>query len=406
MVSLHKGSRDLIRDLNHHLVLTLLRTYAPIAQQEIARLSGLSPATISSIIADLTTDGWIEEVGFGPSTGRRGGRRPVLLRLNARAGLVIGVKMMEHAIVTVITDLDATVLHSAAVSLELPVTSQEYVDPDHVIAALRKAIEAILASSGVNPQHILGIGVGISGLVDAKEGICRVSRIFPGQRDVPLAAILTEHLGLPVSIENDVRARTIAEHAFGPGHNVQHFLLVTIGRGIGSGIVINGQLYRGAVNGAGELGHMCMDENGPLCECGRRGCLEALASTPAIVTQAASAYLAAARKPPDSIEELVEAAQGGDTLAQQLLARAGHLIGLGVANAVNLLSPECIFVVGEGTSAGEWLLEPLRKAMRTHIFPGLNSELVVDVEAKSDEAWARGSACMVISTLFQSPIPA
>lgn len=405
MVLLRKGSRDLIRDLNHHLVLTLLRKHAPVAQHELARLSGLSPATISGIIADLSADGWIEEVGLGVSTGKRGGRRPVLLRLNPSAGLVVGVKMMEHAIATVITDLDATVLHTAMVPLEPQVTSGTHThDSGSIVSTMVNAIQAILTTSGVEHQQILGVGVGISGLVDAQEGICRVSRIFTSERDVPLGALLTEQLGLPVSIENDVRARTIAEHLFGVGQEFQHFVLVAMGRGIGSGIVVNRHLYRGARDGAGELGHMCMDEQGPLCECGRRGCLEAMASDQAILIHARAEGLCIEDRTPETMEEIVQAAEQGDLLAQRLLAEAGHLIGVGIANVVNLLSPECICVVGEGTGAGEWRLGPLRDAMQARIFPGLTPRLIVEVETVSDASWARGAACVVINNLFKSPI--
>ena len=400
MVMPLKGSRDLIRNLNHNLILTLLRQHAPISQHRLAHLSGLSPATVSGIITNLSAAGWIEEVGLGISTGKSGGRRPVLLRLNARVGLIVGVKVMEDSIITVITDLDATVLHSGAAPLDPP--AMGHLDPTRVITAMVEAIEAILVQSGVDRQLILGIGVGISGLVDAREGISRVSRIFPGQRNVPVGKLLSEQLGFPIFLENDVRARTIAEHTFGTGQKFPHFVLVTIGRGIGAGIVINGQLYRGAADGAAELGHICMNENGPLCECGNYGCLEAMTSSPAIVRQAAQIRVNGAQ--PSTIEDVIKAAQDGDLRARQLLAEAGHLIGIGIANVVNLLSPECIFLVGEGTMAGEWLLGPLRETMRSRIFPGLTPELIVEVETITAPAWARGAACVVIDNLFKSPM--
>lgn len=399
-----KGSRDLIRDLNHNLILTLLRYHAPTTQQALARLSGLSPATVSGIIANLSTAGWIEEIGLGAAVGKRGGRRPVLLRLNAGVGLIVGVKVMEDSIATVITDLDATVLHTGTAPLGPQGMQREASDPEQVIVAMVEAIEAILMSSGVERQRIFGIGVGISGLVDAREGICRVSRIFPGQRNVPLGKRLSEQLGFPIFIENDVRARTIAEHTFGAGQRFQHFVLVTIGRGIGAGIVVNGQIYRGAVDGAGELGHMCMDEDGPLCECGRRGCLEAMCSDPALVKRAMQEQVVVNGKQALTVRDIVTAAERGDPLARRLFAEAGHLMGVGVANMVNLLSPECIFVVGEGTTAGAWVLEPLFETMRSRIFPGLTPELIVEVETITEQTWARGAACVVINNLFKSPM--
>ncbi len=399
-----KGSRDLIRDLNHNLILTLLRQHAPIPQQALARLSGLSPATVSGIIAALSSADWIEEVGPGEASGKRGGRRPTLLRLNAGAGLIVGVKVMEDLIATVITDLDATVLHTGTAPLEPHVLRQETSDPMQVIMAMVKAIEAILLDSGVDRRRIIGVGVGISGLIDAKEGISRVSRIFPGQRDVHLGKLLSDHLGFPTFIENDVRARTIAEHVFGAGQSMQHFVLVAVGRGIGAGIVVNGQIYHGSTYGAGELGHMCMDENGPLCECGNRGCLEAFTSAPALVQQAIEREILPQRGQSATIEDVILAADQGDLSARRLFAEAGHLIGMGIANMVNILSPECVFVVGEGTRAGAWLLDSLQETMHSYLFPGLAPQLVVEVETISEHTWARGAACVVLNTLFKSPI--
>jgi len=273
-------------------VLNLIKSSGPISRTEIARLSGLSQAAVSSIVTDLIESGLVHETGEGESTG---GRKPVLLRINDRAGFVVGVKLTEQAITSALTDLDANVIYAQTV----PIPGQ--CDLQAVQEAIVTTIETTIARSGVDPTRVLGIGLGMAGVVDGGVGVCRYSPFF-GWWDVPLASSLTERLGIPVYLENDVNTLTIAEQWFGYGHGVDHFVVVTVGRGIGAGIVVNGQFYRGAIGGAGELGHIPLVQNGPPCACGKHGCLEALASDPAVVRQARAAI---ARGEPSMLTDVV-----------------------------------------------------------------------------------------------------
>ncbi len=402
MTHLRKGNRDLIKEINRNLVLNLIKSRGPISRTEIARLSGLSPATVSGITAEFIASGLVHELGEGESTG---GRRPVLLRLNPRAGFVVGVKLMEHAITSALTDLDAQVLHHRITPLA---ATDAPVAPDAILPVIVQAIEQTIAESQVERQRVLGIGVGLAGLVDGEAGICRYSPFF-GWRDVPLAEPIAEHFGLPVYLENDVNTLTIAEQWFGYGHGVDHFVVVTVGRGVGAGIVVNGQFYRGALGGAGEFGHITLVDDGPPCDCGKRGCLEALASDPAVVRQARAAIAlgertALAEVAPLTLDAVVEAADAGDELARRLLADSGHWLGIGIAALVNILNPQLVIVGGEGVRAGEWRFGPMRAAIQAHAFNGLADELEVVIEPSGDETWARGAACVVLGELFKSPV--
>lgn len=399
MTRLRKADRDLIKEINRNIVLNLIKSRGPISRTDIARLSGLSLATVSGIAANFIESGLVREMGEGESTG---GRKPVLLRLNHQAGFVVGVKLMEQTITSALTDLDAKVLYHRVTPL------QARRDVQAVLEAIIVAVEATIAESMVERGRVLGIGIGMAGVVDGQAGFCRYSPFF-GWRDVEVARPIADHFGLPVYLENDVNTLTIAEQWFGYGHGVDHFVVVTVGRGIGAGIVVNGQFYRGAIGGAGEFGHVTLTGDGPPCNCGKRGCLEALASDPAVVRQARAAIALGERTTlaeaePLTLEAIVAAAEAGDELARRLLADSGRWLGLGIATLVNILNPQLIIVGGEGVRAAEWRFGPMREAIHQHAFDGLADKLEIVIEPSGDETWARGAACVVLGELFKSPV--
>lgn len=402
MVTIRRGNRELIRDINRNLIVNLIKSRAPVSRSELARLSGLSPAAISGITADLIATGLVEESGEGAS---RGGRRPVLLRLNHRAGFVVGVKLMEEAITSAVTDLDAQVQHHQVT----PLSWEEEHAPQKVLPALIQAIEETVQASGVDGERVLGIGIGMAGVVDGEAGICRYSPFFHW-RDVQIAEPIAAHFNLPVYLENDVNTLTIAEKWFGYGHDVEHFAVVTVGRGVGAGLVVNGQLYHGAFGGAGEFGHIPLLPDGPQCDCGKSGCLEALASDAAVLRQAREGLAREAgtqlarQGEALTIEDVVAAAEAGDSFARSLLTNAGHWLGVGIATLINLLNPQLVIVGGEGVQAGEWRLQPMRRAIEEESFNGLAQEVELVVEPSGDEVWARGAACVVLGELFKSPV--
>jgi len=394
-----RGNRDLIREINCNLVLNVIKSQGPISRTDIARRSGLSLATISGIVADFVEKGLVQEIGAGTSTG---GRKPVLLGLNPRAGFVVGLKLMEHAITSALTDLDATVLHHRITHLH----GQR--DLDSVVKAIIESVWSTIDESGVDISQVRGIGVGMAGVIDGRMGLCRYSPFF-GWCDAPLGELIEREIGLPVYLDNDVNTLTIAEQWFGYGHSVDHFIVVTVGRGVGAGFVLNGQFYRGALGGAGELGHLVVEEDGPLCSCGKHGCLETLSADPAVLRQARMALEAGedsvlAGVTPLTIEGVAQVAEDGDALAQRILGHAGHMLGIGIAYLVNLLNPQLIIVGGEGVRAGRYRLEPMREAIYQHSFNDLAQDLQIVIEPCGDETWARGAASLVLGEMFQSPI--
>jgi N-acetylglucosamine repressor len=409
MIYAQKSDRALMKQTNQYLVLQLIQGRGPISRKDIAQLSGLSPASVTGITGELIERGLVREVGEVEVDGRAG-RRAVLLRLNPEAGFVVGVKLAVRAISCVLTDLDANVLYAMETPLEGDGQARqagELLPPDEMIQATIEAVESLLAVAQVDRTRLLGIGVGVNGIVDSEAGISRTAPHF-GWRDVPLAAPLAAHFGIPVLLENDARTLTIAEQWFGAGRGVDHFVTVVVGYGIGAGVVTNGQIYRGALSGAGEFGHIVLQVDGPPCSCGKQGCLEALAGEPAIlrqVGQALAAGVPSALAGADSLslEVVARAADAGDVLARRVLSNAGRWLGVGMASLISILNPQLLIINGEAVCAGRWYFEPMEVALRAHAFDGLADSLRILTEPGGNEMWARGAACVVLSALFTSP---
>jgi predicted NBD/HSP70 family sugar kinase len=377
-----------MRDLNTNLVVNLVKTGGPISRAELARQSKLSPATITGIVGRLLRTGILSEVAIGPS---KLGRPPVLLRLNQRAGYVIGIKLTEYGLTTVVTNLAAEVVHSGESATPL------VGNPQAALTAIEAAVRDALAKSGVKRKMVLGIGIGLAGIIDAATGTCVYSHILHW-RDVALSEPLRRRLQIPVWVDNDVNTLAVAEKWFGAGVGLRHFLTVTIGRGVGLGVVLNGELYRGAFGGAGEFGHTIVAPGGPLCQCGREGCLEAMVSEPVLRSQVSSAFGRSV-----SSQELVTLAAGNDPRVRVVLADAGRQLGLALANLVTLLNPERIIVCGEGTRLGRAFLEPMTTAMRQTAFAGVGASVEIVVQRWGDDAWAIGAATLVLRELFSLP---
>lgn len=383
-MQLRSGNRQLIREINKSLVLNMVRDHGSISRTSIAHTSHLSLATVSGITNELIEQGLIYEHEEGTSTG---GRRPILLALNPNAGLVAGAKLTDTHVVVALTDLNASVVEQR----ELPLGDDKSYEA--VLSVLEQAVNQLRKAHADRP--VLGMGVGMAGGIDRKTGVCRFSP-FLGWRDVPLRQLLEKRLGLPVVIENDVNTFTMAERWFGAGVGVSDFLVITLGRGIGMGMVLNGQLYRGGCGGGGEFGHVTVAPDGPLCDCGKKGCLEALVSDPAIMKRIHSAVGRDL-----TMEQAVDLARQGDSVALGIFAAAGRTLGTAVADLINIFNPPLLVVGGEGARALDLMLEPMQNALRANCFDGFFNDLRLVVEPWGDDAWARGAASLMLEELFR-----
>lgn len=259
MLPMRIGSKQLIREINQALVLNAIRTHGALSRTDIAQQTGLSLPTISDITAELIETKLLYERSTGVSTG---GRKPVLLALNAQAGYAIGIKLTEETLTAVLTDLDATII--ARQSALIPGHT-----PEQISATIAAVVHTLVPAAQGRP--IFGVGVGMAGVIDRNRNLVRHATYF-GWRNLPFAQILERQLDLPVIVDNDVNALTTAEQWFGSGRGVSDFLVISLGRGVGLGMVLDGRLYRGSRGGAGEFGHITIVQDGPLCDCGKRGC--------------------------------------------------------------------------------------------------------------------------------------
>jgi predicted NBD/HSP70 family sugar kinase len=313
-----------------------------------------------------------------------------MLALNQQAGLVIGAKLTEHDLVVALTDLGASVIARQRRPLGPGHT------PERVVALVAEIVAELRAE--YPSQRMLGLGLGLAGVVDRQAGICRYEP-FLQWRDIPLGRMLEERLDLPAVIENNVNTLVAAEQWFGVGIGVPNFLVITLGHGIGMGMLLDGQIYRGGCGGGGEFGHITVLEDGPLCECGKRGCLEALVADPAIARRVSAALGRAT-----SFDEAVEVARCGDPLALEVFRSAGHTLGIALAGLINIFNPPLVILSGEGARALDLLRGPLDQALEEHCLASLFADLRLVIEPLGDDTWARGAASLILEELFRPPI--
>jgi len=383
-------------------ILKLLRNEEEASRPALARALGLSLPTITNIVKQLLGHGIVMEADHKQSTG---GRRAALLKLNPDYAHAVGL------------EVSYSYLRAARVNL-----TGEIVDQEEGTRRPPKSREPDLESIVAVAQNLLhrapdglvtGLGVGISGIVSRSQG---VSVKFPRSEnwvDVPLARLLSERLGLPTWLENDVQAATLGELRFGDGRSVDNFAYLHLGEGIALGIVAGGGLYGGANGNVGEVGHSIIEPGGPICYCGNYGCLESLASPAAIVRQAREAItgagveseilsLAGGNLEAITIDHVFQAVERGDRLASNLVEKAAGYIGLSAANLVNVLSPELLLLAGAMVERGGVVLEAVIRSFRSLVMPSLRDVTELKRSRLGSMALVCGAAALVFDALLDN----
>jgi N-acetylglucosamine repressor len=383
------GNARLLKELNHYRILDALRRNGPMARSELARLTGLAAPTVGAIVGTLVAKGLLLEREAAP--GRGLGRRAVPVAIHPGWGAAVGLNVgITHGQVLLV-DLLGGVL--ARKSFSLP----HRPGPAELVSQLSGAVRAVLGAQAARGARVLGVGTGLHGLVDHGTGVIRFAPHF-GWRDLPFTDLLSQAVGLPVLADNGVRCMALGELRFGAGRGVPNFVCLAVGTGIGAAIVLDGKLYRGAGGMAGEIGHVTVDVAGPPCPCGSCGCLETLASGPAIARRAAALApdLAAA-----TAEAVHRAALAGDAGARLALHEAGTYLGVAVANLVKTLNPERVLIGGGVAGAGELLLGPLRRSVAARALDPASAALPVLPVALGADAGAMGAAALVLDRFFK-----
>ena len=278
--------------------------------------------------------------------------------------------------------------------------------PDAVVVRIAASVRAAAAEAGVNIEALLGVGLSSPGPCDPKRGVVTDAPNLPGFHHFPITRLVGEALGLPVLLENDANAACYGEYRFGAGRGLRHIVYVTLGTGIGGGIIIDGRIYEGASGAAGEVGHIVVDHDGPPCNCGGRGCVEALASGPAIARAAAeavaegrSAALAELAGGGALTAELVhEAALKGDETSREIISRAGYFLGLGLIGVLNTLNPEALILGGGLLGLGDLYLGPAINTAKTDSFEQIMADVTITTAMLGARAGALGAAALVMDS--------
>ncbi|MDT0309564.1 ROK family transcriptional regulator [Streptomyces sp. DSM 44917] len=363
-------------------------TAGPASRTELARRLGLSQSTVTRAVNPLIETGYLREIGARASEG---GRPQRILAVARDRHLVLGVKLAPQSVTAVLTDLEATIVSRS----RLPVAAGA--EPEDVLTLAAQAAAFLLAADHRSADRLLGAGVGLGGHVDSRTGRCVRSGVL-GWEDVDVAGPLSAKLGLPVVVNNDANALLVAERWFGAGRDSESLAVVTVGAGIGCGLLIGGGLYAGSGGLAGELGHVPVQPDGPPCSCGNRGCLESVAADPAILR----AISEASGVPCASISEALARAATGESAALEAFAVMGEALGRALATLCNLVNPQKIVLTGESLRAYEYFGPACRAAMAAHGFSTAAADCELVAHPADDDVWARGAACLAIREAVQA----
>jgi len=377
-----------IRDINRQIVLNYVREREPISRAEIARETALQRSTISAIVEDLKSEGLVEEVGEGESTG---GRRPTLLKLRAVGPIALGVSITPTCTTVATSDLAGRVIDQ-----------EEFLtDPDKTISHV---IEIVSDFNSRYKGSIEGVGVSLPGLVDPSTGNALYIPYFLW-RDLPISEMISSAVGLPVVIDNDANAVALAELWFGRPevNDARDFILVLVAEGVGTGIIFDGQVYRGQRGAAGEFGHMVIGRGAPVpCSCGSDDCWEAFSSERAAIAR----YLKLSRSSTNvTFIEVVDRALAGEANAKQALVQTARELGVGISNLIIGFSPEAVVVGGEIARAWDLIESALTETIANSVRRGLPSARILP-STLGEKPTLRGALSLVLASKFAAAFAA
>ena len=388
-----------VRAYNRYSILTVIRISELISRRDIAKATGLSQASVTGITADLIREGLIEEKRPG---AYEGGRPPILLSISPDGAYEIGINLTIEKIDVAITNFQAEIkaFHSAELDYA-------YYKADDLVDIMVRAVRECMWEANFSKDRISGIGIGIPGLVDSESGMIRFLPNY-GWENVKLRDLFQKEIEIPTYIENSSNNLAIAEHWFGIGKGRDNFTVVTLENGVGAGCIINGQLSRGHSGIAGEFGHLGMDSDGPLCRCGKKGCIEAYAGNKSLIRDAKTAAINGLweKKNPEHItfEDVIDAVHKKEPHILNIFHKAGTVLGLGIAHLITLLNPEIIIITGKGVKAENAIFDPMYQAISKSIskrFQDYGTEIVVKEYSEKD--WVRGAGTLVLNKIYKSP---
>ncbi|MET7495357.1 ROK family transcriptional regulator [Streptomyces sp900116325] len=388
------GSQTSLHRANLERVVRAVRMAGSLTQAEIARGTGLSAATVSNIVRELKDGGTVEVTSTSA-----GGRRARSVSLSGDAGIVIGVDFGHTHLRVAVGNLAHQVLAEESEPLDVDASSAQG------FGRAEQLVKRLIEATGISPGKVIGVGLGVPGPIDVESGTLGSTSILPGWTGINPSEELAARLGVPVYVDNDANLGALGELVWGSGRGVKDLAYIKVASGVGAGLVIDGHIYRGPGGTAGEIGHITLDESGPVCRCGNRGCLE---------TFTAARYVLPLLRPshgPDlTMERVVQLAREGDPGCRRVIGDVGRHIGSGVANLCNLLNPSRVVLGGSLAEAGELVLAPIRDSVSRYAIPSAGRQLSVLPGALGARAEVLGALALVLSemgdsTLLESTLP-
>ncbi|MDA0167339.1 ROK family transcriptional regulator [Solirubrobacter ginsenosidimutans] len=354
---------------------------------ELGRALGLSRATITAVLLDLERAGMVEQQADGPGEGpRSNGRPPLQVSLAPSAAYAVGLDFGHRHVRAAVCDLGGRIVADKFTAFEVDA------QPLESFGLAAELTHAALGESGVDARHVIGVGAGLPAPINTETGLLHADGILPSWRGLKPAVELEARLGMPVNLENDANAGAMGEHLFGAGRGVRNMAYLQISAGVGLGLILNGEPYRGVTGVAGELGHLTVVEDGLICRCGNRGCLETIANSVAV-----TGLLTRSLGQPVTLQRLLALVEAGDRGARRAVADAGEAVGIALAAVINVLNPELVVIGGELSATGDVLLEPIRAAVERRVIAPAASAVRVVTSELGERAEVTGAAALQLA---------
>ncbi|MEK3979093.1 ROK family protein [Psychrobacillus sp. FSL K6-2836] len=382
-------NHHVVKKGNKSLVLDKIKYNSPISRASVASQVGLNKGTVSSLVNDLLEEHLIYESGPGESSG---GRRPVMLLFNEKAGYSIGIDLGVNYLLGVLTDLNGNIHTEKQITFK----NLSY---EEIEIKLFETIEFLLTSTPDCPHGVIGIGVGVPGIVDKDDNILLAPNL--NWRNVNLKEVLEDRYKLPIIIENEANAGAYGEKNFGVGKDFENVIYVSAGIGIGVGLILNGSLYKGSNGFSGELGHMTIQADGAKCRCGNEGCWELYASEQALARQAEKLEIPSDMQ---DLEGLVKLAESGNNDIVALFEQTGDYLGIGINNIINIFNPQQVIIGNRLAYSEKWLKESLNKRISNQALWFQQNDLQIDFSELSTKSTALGVAAFSIENFLSVSI--
>lgn len=328
---MQKHDQDFIKRKNRTTVFEIIKNNSPLSRAEIARLTGMSPTTVSRIVSELYHLDYMHEIEQETTSV---GRKAVFLQVNPKSVLSVGVEIDKASIRIGVIDLDGRVIGSRILD------RQAYEASGATLEHIASGINGLIDEEGFDRRRIVGIGVGLPGIIDYASGTAVLSAQL-GWKQTEIAGVLKEQTGLEVAVDNELKVKSLAEHMYGSAKGSSRSVLIGFGSGVGSSLIIDGEIYRGESNSAGEIGHTVVDPNGILCECGKVGCLQTYIAEASLIEQSQKI------KPITSLDELFQARRDGEFWASSILDRAMTFVAVTISNIACMYNPDTVILTGK-----------------------------------------------------------